>query len=89
MQAVMAADENYREAADGWLSLVDQHRYAESWSEAGGYFRTAVAEAAWVKAVGAARDPLGAVTARGLKTATPATALPGAPDGECEVLQFQ
>jgi hypothetical protein len=38
--------------------------------------------------VRAARSPFGALNTRRLKSATPAKTLPGAPDGEYVVMQF-
>jgi hypothetical protein len=85
----MAAVDPYAAAVQTWLALVDKGQYAESWTGASAYFRQAIAEPTWIAAVKAARDPLGALTARSLKSATTTTSLPGAPDGEYEVLQFQ
>ena len=36
-----------------------------------------------------AREPLGAVSSRALKSVIKTSSLPGAPDGEYELLQFQ
>lgn len=76
-------------AALVWLSLVDGGQYELSWQEAATLFRKAIGSADWVKAVGAAREPLGNLVDRNLLTATYSTTLPGAPDGEYVVLQFQ
>ena len=72
-----------------WLSLVDRGDYAASWREAATLFRSQISSANWVSAVTSARTPLGALGERRLMSATYTTALPGAPDGEYVVLQFQ
>jgi hypothetical protein len=72
-----------------WLALVDGRQYEASWSEAATFFRNKVSTSDWLKAVAAARSPLGSVVGRELVSATYATSLPGAPDGEYVVLQFQ
>lgn len=77
------------EAAEAWLALVDAGDYDESWKEAASFFRSAVKEADWVAALGATRKPLGAVSSRKVKGAQFATELPGAPDGEYVVIQFE
>jgi len=77
-----------RRAADTWLSLVDGANYAASWETAGAYFRNAVSADTWAASVGAARRPLGALRSREQRSATPASSLPGAPDGEYIVFQF-
>ena len=77
-----------RAAADMWLTLVDQQQYGESWKAAAASFKAAVTEARWQEAAQRARGPLGAFTSRSLKSSTSATSLPGAPDGEYVVMQF-
>jgi hypothetical protein len=77
-----------RTAVDTWLSLIDGQKYAASWDTAAGAFRKAVTQEQWATAVRGARAPLGALKSRALKSATPAASLPGAPDGEYVVFQF-
>ena len=60
-----------------------------SWKQAATLFRKAVSVSDWVKAVRAAREPMGNLVDRTLLTATWSTTLPGAPDGEYVVLQFR
>jgi len=78
-----------KQAALEWLALVDTMQYEASWEEAASLFKEQVNSPDWVKAVTAARSPLGKLLARHLVSATYATSLPGAPDGEYVVLQFQ
>jgi len=81
-------EESARQAALAWLTLVDTKQYAQSWDETALLFRGQVNRADWVKAVAAARKPFGDLVSRKLISATYATSLPGAPDGEYVVLQF-
>ena len=76
-------------AAQAWLDLADRGEYAQSWAEAASQFRTSVTQEDWVQSVTAARSPLGAVLSRILRAAKSATTLPGAPDGEYVVLEFE
>ncbi len=76
------------EAAKAWLALVDAGKFAESWDAAGTIFRGAVAKDQWVKMLQANRTPLGKVVSRALKSKQYATSLPGAPDGQYVVTQF-
>lgn len=76
-------------AAETWLALVDAGEFDESWKEAAAYFRSAVKKDDWVASLGAVRSPLGKTVSRTLKGATFATELPGAPDGEYVVIQFE
>jgi hypothetical protein len=77
------------QAARDWLALADAGRAAETWAAAAEMFRRAVPDDEWARALRAARDPLGAVVSRSLKEARAATELPGAPDGEYVVFQFE
>ena len=76
-------------AAIDWLALIDTTQYEKSWDEASSLFRSQVSLSDWLKAITAARNPMGSHVARKLLSATYATSLPGAPDGEYVVLQFQ
>lgn len=75
-------------AADAWLALVDRGEYALSWAEAAAYFRGAMAQEQWVESLTGVRAPLGAVVSRVLRSAESATSLPGAPDGEYVIMQY-
>jgi hypothetical protein len=77
------------ESASEWLELVDNGQYERSWQEAAGYFRSAVSQEGWEQNIGAVRKPLGAVVSRKVKSKTYATSLPGAPDGEYVVIQYE
>ncbi|MHA3775198.1 DUF4019 domain-containing protein [Verrucomicrobiota bacterium sgz303538] len=75
-------------AAEQWLELIDNGKFGESWQSAATYFKTAVPEAQWKASIEAARKPLGKVVSRKLKGAKYTKTLPGAPDGEYVVLQY-
>jgi hypothetical protein len=76
-------------AAEKWLALVDEGKYAESWKEAAEYFRNTVTQELWGQAVQAIRPPLGKLVSRKVKSTAYKTALPGAPDGEYVIIQFE
>ncbi len=75
-------------AALAWLELVDNGDYGRSWDQAAAYFRQSVPRPQWETQVGGVRRPLGAVNSREVTSATLATTLPGAPDGEYVVIQY-
>jgi hypothetical protein len=77
------------EVARTWVALVDGGRWDESWQAAGNLFRSQMPQARWASTIGPVRLPLGAVSARSLKSVSKTTSLPGAPDGEYEVVQFE
>jgi hypothetical protein len=75
-------------AAESWVALIDEGQYASSWQAAAASFRNAVPQQKWAEAVSAARGPFGGLKARSIKSSTATKTLPGAPDGEYVVLQF-
>ncbi len=77
-----------RVAAKGWLELVDSGKYGQSWDNAASIFKRAVTKADWDKAVKGVRSPLGALKVRRVRSATFTRTLPGAPDGDYVVIQF-
>ncbi len=87
------ADSNKEKAAEAtariWLSLVDQGKYAESWTEAASYFKAAVTEENWKQMMRSVRQPLGTIKSRKLSSSKYARTLPGAPDGEYVVMQYK
>jgi hypothetical protein len=75
--------------AEGWLKSVDAEDYAGSWDQSATYFRQAVTKDQWVASLNGVRKPLGALKSRRVSSAEPATRLPGAPDGQYVVIQFE
>ncbi|HEV2595216.1 MAG TPA: DUF4019 domain-containing protein [Sphingomicrobium sp.] len=76
-------------AAKGWVRLIDAQRWEESWVAAGALFKSRVPELRWASTIEPVRQPLGAVSSRNVKSVTRSKSLPGAPDGDYEVVQFQ
>ena len=76
-------------AAEKWLAIVDAGNYAASWKEAAEYFRNAVKPEQWEQSMQAVRRPLGKLISRKMQTKSYKTSLPGAPDGEYVVIQFE
>jgi hypothetical protein len=81
-------EEAGKTAASLWLQLLDAGKYADSWKEAASSFRNAVTKEQWEKAMHASREPLGKMISRKLKSATYTRTMPGAPDGEYVVVQY-
>ena len=76
-------------ASKAWLSLVDGGRYVESWHQAAAYFKNALSKEQWERSLVAVRKPLGSVLSRRLVSKTYTKTLPGAPDGEYVVIQYE
>jgi len=86
--ADQAAEKAAAAAAPAWLSQIDAGNYSKSWREASAYFKGAVTEKGLQDALTRARKPLGKLLSRKLTKAQSATSLPGAPDGNYVVMQF-
>jgi Protein of unknown function (DUF4019) len=76
-------------AAEKWLVLVDAGKYAASWKEAAEFFRNAVRPEQWEQSIQTVRGLLGKLISRKVQTTSYKTSLPGAPDGEYVVIQFE
>lgn len=76
------------DAAREWATLVDGQKWEESWRAASALFRSQVTAAQWASSVRPVRQPLGAATSRTFQSVTKANALPNAPAGEYELIQF-
>ena len=76
-------------AAKAWLTLVDEGKYSESWDETSQYFKNAVPREQWNDSLKSVRSPLGEVLSRNLKSKKYSKTLPGAPDGEYVVIQYE
>jgi len=75
-------------AAQSWLELVDASQYAESWQNAASFFTKAVTKEKWNESMISFRQPLGKIVKRTLKSKQYTRTLPGAPEGEYVVVQF-
>lgn len=89
LQANEAAEKAALEASHAWLSLVDKGNYAESWNQAAMFFKNAVTKEQWLNSMKTFRVPLGKMMTRKLKSKQYAKTLPGAPDGEYVVIQYE
>ncbi|MDJ0691507.1 MAG: DUF4019 domain-containing protein [Xenococcaceae cyanobacterium MO_188.B32] len=76
------------EAAEVWLELVDTEKYAESWEETATYFQGTVSKEQWLSSMQSVRNPLGQKLSRSFKSKQYHSSLPGVPDGEYVVIQF-
>jgi hypothetical protein len=83
-----AAEKAATTAAPAWLSQIDAGSYSNGWRDASAYFKGAVTENGFRDALARARKPLGKLLSRKLSKAQSATSLPGAPDGNYVVMQF-
>jgi serine/threonine protein kinase len=82
------ARRNALQAAQAWLALIDQGKYAEGWDATAACYKNVVRKEDFAKPLGALRAPLGKMNSRELKSEQYAAQLPAAPDGQYVVIQF-
>lgn len=75
-------------AAEQWLGLVDAGKFNGSWLDASTYFRNVTSKQQWKQQVSVWRTALGSVVTRKLRTVQYLTTMPGAPDGEYVMIQY-
>ena len=86
--AASKPEDEAQKAAEQWLALVDAGKFGEGWNAAAGYLQNAVSQQQFESSLAAVRKPLGDLVSRKLKSAKYTKSLPGAPDGEYVILQF-
>lgn len=87
--ADQAAVEQATKAAESWLKLLDQGNYRACYDQASEVVKTHIAADGFVQEFSATLKPLGPVISRKLNLAQYATSLPGAPDGQYVVIQYE
>jgi uncharacterized protein DUF4019 len=87
-QAQQVSEKLAQQSSESWIALVDSGKYAQSWDEAAQFFRAAVTKEQWQGMLHATREPLGKLVSRTVKSANYTKTLPGAPDGEYVVIQY-
>ena len=75
-------------AAEAWLETLDSGRFSDTWEEAAAIFKDNAPQSKWEPAVQAARQPLGVVIARKVRTMRYVNVLPGAPPGDYVIIEF-
>lgn len=88
-QAPAIAETAQTRAAREWLALLDTHRYGESWDLTAPAFRAGMPRDRWATAAGPVREAFGPVSSRLLLGEIRTSALPDAPPGDYDVIQFK
>ncbi|MCI0615399.1 DUF4019 domain-containing protein [bacterium] len=88
VRADSAAEDAALKATQAWLDLIDSGKYDASWEEAAMYFKNTVKKEEWISTIKAVRDPFGKLLKRMLKSKQSVTSMPGAPDGDYVIIQY-
>lgn len=75
-------------AAEQWLEAIDAGDYDKGWQEASELFRASVESDKWEESMLEFHKPLGKLLSRNVRTKSYMDQLPGAPDGEYVIIEF-
>lgn len=89
LQVLAAGESESHDGARGWLKLVDSGDYAQSWQQSADYFQKQISADKWQAVVSDVRDPLGPLVSRNLISESYRDQMPGAPDGQYKILEFE
>ena len=81
-------NEEAMSAAKEWLVLIDAREYSESWDNAASLFQKAMTKEQWIEVLNGLLPSYGKLIQREVISSKHYTELPGAPDGEYVVIQF-
>jgi hypothetical protein len=84
-----AAQEEAAPAGLKWLSLVDDEKYEDSWTQASAMFRQEVTQEQWFAALKRSRAPLGALVSRTASRVEFSRFLRGAPEADYAIIHFR
>lgn len=84
-----AANESGEQVAEQWLSVVDAGNYGQSWQQSGTLFQSQVSKSQWQQALNSVRMPLGEAIKRQQTRVEKHSQLPGVPDGDYLIIQYQ
>jgi hypothetical protein len=93
--AAFAADEQALDlkpalaAAQSWLATLDAGRFDDTWEDAAPIFKEGEPQSKWTPAVQAAREPLGRVISRKVRSMRYMNTLPNAPPGDYLIIEFE
>ena len=87
-EVVAGATSDNESRAREWVALVDSQNWRASWQKSSPYFRSQIDADRWASTIQPLREPMGAVQSRVLSRVTKAQSLPGVPDGNYEILEF-
>jgi hypothetical protein len=86
--AAPADEEQAATVAKSWLAMVDKGEVGRAWDQSAPLLKTGAPKQQFVKQVKGVRDMFGKVVSRTLKSKTYTKSVPGAPDGEYVMIQF-
>jgi uncharacterized protein DUF4019 len=88
-QPTLGDDKDTIEAARKWLALLDAGKFGVAWDASSAHLKSVVTRQKWVTEITKARKPLGKLRTRKPEKFARAHSLPGAPDGDYSIVEFE
>jgi len=88
-QPTLQDDQEAVEAAQKWLALIDAGKAGVAWDVAAPYLKSAVTRPKWIAGMRDARKPYGKLVSRRATKFARAHTMPGAPDGDYAIIEFE
>jgi len=88
-QPTMRDDRDVLDSSEKWLRLIDRGQYGAAWDVSAAFLKGQVTRPQWVKGIGDARKPFGVLKARKPDRFARSHQMPGAPDGDYAIAQFE
>jgi hypothetical protein len=88
-QPTLGDDKDTIEAAQKWLALLDAGKVGAAWDVSSAHLKSVVTRQKWVTEITKARKPLGKLRTRKAEKFARAHSLPGAPDGDYSIVEFE
>ena len=89
IQPTVGDDRDVIQSSEKWLKLLDRGQLGPAWDISAKHLKAQVTRAEWVKGIGEARKPFGKLKARRSDRFARAHQMPGAPDGDYAIVQFE
>ena len=87
-QPTLADDKATIEAGEKWLALLDAGKFGAAWDVSSAHLKSVVTRQKWVTEIGKARKPFGKLATRKAERFARAHSLPGAPEGDYSIVEF-
>jgi Protein of unknown function (DUF4019) len=88
-QPTLEDDKDTIDASRQWLALLDAGKYGAAWDISSQQLKTTVTRAKWNAGIRDARKPFGKLASRKATRFARSHAMPGAPDGDYAVIEFE
>ena len=86
--ATEADDTEVVQESRNWLALIDADKAGQAWDGAGAQLKASVSRAKWIEGIRGIRKPFGKFVSRETVQVARTHALPGVPEGDYAIVQF-